>query len=598
MNFTDKQRDFLKVLESNGGAIGKTMTQTGANRNTVYAWRRRNSDFGAEVTRIQQRKGPAPPPVDGEVPDFLTWRERHCAYLINDGDDNMVAHRAENFWFQFKVVEGIESKENVIFVLPPGHLKTTLVGIEYLTWRIQRNRNFRGMVIRANAAAAGDNSAAIAQRLSDHDYYRNLAEALVAQGKEPIVNPIEAYGGKGGYQPQTRKIGERWSGGEFTVSGRSSGEKDATITAIGMDGAIPGFRADCIVIDDPQDPTKYDASGAANSDKLMRKFERDIAGRLLPGGKTIILANRLGPDDFVGQLIDRYEDDPDWAIIYFPAVIERYGRAEPLCPEIFTLDDLAKRRRKVGESAWAFHYMQEPIDERIATFTQNQMDSCKAYDRTLGDDPPKATFRVLGVDPAVSGFCAMIVWGVDPSSGMRYLIDFVNEEGMRTEDNIAYRTVAEAEAYRCQVIVVEVRNIQASIFEKVRDMCRGKNIKVVAYKTATSTGAQAEETDFSITTIGKLMDDRMVSLPFANHDQHTQVQMQTFITQFLRWKPRPPGKSSWHLVRDLVMAALFAESEARKAVKDANRPERKTRVRDVPRWATNKGGGWAWKRTG
>jgi hypothetical protein len=583
-----QQRDILADIRVTGN-ITQSCKNLGIKRDTFNKWVRRDPNFAAEKDRAMGRFKSSDY-VEGEVPDFLTWRELHCAYeFLKDGKP--VVQRAQNYWFQYEVVEAISKHDNVIFVLPPGHLKTTLCGIEYPTWNIMRNRNFRTLIIRANKEAAGDNVGAIGVRLSNNDYYAEMSRRLVEQGDAPLSNPITRYGGRDGFQPQGRKMGDRWSGNEFTVSGRTSGEKDSTVTAIGMDGAIPGFRADLIVIDDPQDPTKFDASGVENSNKLMKKWERDISGRLLPGGKTIILANRLGPDDFIGMMCERYKDDPDWGIVYFPAVIERYKKLQPLCPEVFTMEALEKRRRKVGEEAWEFHYMQEEIASKNATFTRDHIDACKDFSRKLGDIPPQATERVLGVDPAASGFTAMVAWGVHPTSGTRYLIDFVNEKGMK-EDEIINRAVYEAQRLGCKTIVFEIRNIQAHMFEKLRDALRGKSIRLVPYKTATATGAQAQETDFSITSIGTLVDERMVSFPFDLNDHETQKKMGEFITQLVRWKPKPPGKSSWHLVRDLVMAMLFAESEARKFVKLAGKSKPRRRA-DVPSWAMNKEGGWA-----
>jgi hypothetical protein len=572
MAFTDRQEQLLERIRETQNAT-QSAVDLGIPKGTWQAWCARDGRFRLAYQKALGRFVEDEPVPEGQVPGFLTWRELHCAYLVNGK-----AHRAENYWFQHEAIKAIESYDNVIMVLPPGHLKTTLAGIEYPTWNIMRDRNFRTLIIRANGQVAGDNTAAIGVRLSDHDYYAEMSRRLVEQGEEPLSNPITRYGGKNGFQPQGRKMGERWAGNEFTVSGRTSGEKDSTVTAIGMDGAIPGFRADLIVMDDPQDPTKYDASGEEYSKKLMKKFERDISGRLLPGGKTVVLANRLGPDDFVGMLIDRYEDDEDWKIIYFPAVIERTSgnklRRMPLCPEVFSLEELDKRRRKVGEDAWAFHYMQENVSLATATFSHQQMDACKDYDRELGEIPAKATQRILGVDPAVTGYCAMVAWGVNPETGMRYLLDFVNEKGMRNED------------------------IQQSIFEKVKELSRGKNIRVMDYKTATATGAQAQETEFDITSIGKLMDERMVSLPYKLADHETTKRIDELTQQFVRWRPRPSGKTSWHLTRDIVMATLFAESQARKFVKSAKRPKGGHYRSDIPSWAKNKAGGWVWHKAG
>jgi hypothetical protein len=133
------------------------------------------------------------------------------------------------------------------------------------------------------------------------------------------------------------------------------------------------------------------------------------------------------------------------------------------------------------------------------------------------------------------------------------------------------------------------------MYEKLREVLRGRGIRLVPYKTATATGAQAQETEFDITSIGKLMDERMVTLPFRLTDLDTQQRMGELITQFLRWRPRPAGKTSWHLQRDIVMATLFAESEARRFVRYAQAETNPT-PSSAPRWATNGSGGFSWMR--
>lgn len=550
---------------------------------------------------IELGNAPEPEHGDSGVPDFLEWRTMHNAYL--DRAQKKV-RRAKNFPYQRSWIEQMQSSNRLIMVIHPGAGKTTSIA-EYVTWNIMRDRNFRTAVIRANEDEAVKNVAQIGTRLVC-DNYHYWMEEMERQGDVPITCPVCAYGGRLGFQTQAhgrnRKIDEKWSASAFVVSGRTSGDKEATAEAYGANSPIAGVRSDLIVLDDAQDPQKFRTTGFPYTEKMFDWFREDVLGRLYDDQKLVVIGNRLGSQDFVGKLIDEYgPEDPenpqpdDWTVAYYPAVLNDETQ-RILVPELWTYEGLQRKRKEVGEEIWAFQWQQERVNESESTFTRDAMDACKNFDRALGEKPDWVTHTVVGVDPAVSGYCAITALGVSSETGRRALIDFINEKGMKNEDNIAQRTVEFAKQVRAQVIVVEVRNIQQSIFDKIKQLCRGTNIRVIDYKTATATGAQAQETDFDITSIGKIVDDRMIDLPYKLNDAQTQKRMKVFIEQFLLWRPRPPGKSSWHLIRDIVMSVLFAESELRKYVKRAERPERKPHRSRAPAWAKNKGGGWAWRK--
>lgn len=562
-----------------------------ANRQFAELWDLGRVSDGASPVPTPAREGAGSRRLESSTPpDFLSWRTQHVAYL---GPDKKV-RRAQNFWYQRDWIKQMESSHRLIMVLHPGAGKTTSVS-EYVTWNVNRDRNFRATIVRANEDEAKKNVGSIGRRLECADYHWQM-QRMEEQGDVPIVCPVCTYGGKDGYVTQQhgrqRRIDEQWSRGAFTVSGRTSQDKEPTVQAYGANTPIAGVRSDLIVLDDAQDPQKFRTQGFPHTDKMFAWFREDVLGRLYDHQKLVVIGNRLGPQDFVGRLIEEYGEE--WTVVYYPAVLEDEKR-KVLVPELWTYEGLQRKRKEVGEEVWAFQWQQQEVDDATATFTRDAMDSCKDFDRALGEVPANASKIVVGVDPAVSGYTAIVAWGVNPKTGMRYLVDFINEDKMKNEDNIANRVVEFAKAYKVDKVVVEVRNIQSSIYLKIRDMLRGTNIRVVDYKTATATGAQATETEFDITSIGKLFDDRMVSIPYRLNDHHTKKQMDTFIEQFLLWRPRPPGKSSWRLIRDIVMATLFAESEARRFVRDSERKPIK-RLSTVPRWASNREGGWAWQK--
>jgi hypothetical protein len=226
---------------------------------------------------------------------------------------------------------------------------------------------------------------------------------------------------------------------------------------------------------------------------------------------------------------------------------------------------------------WWSNWMQVEGDQEGATFKREKLLAARSRDLILGSVPSGVTDIILGLDPAIRQYCACVVWGVDRKTGTRYLVDLVNQRGMGNWDNVSAMTVELAARYKAYVVVVETNNTQGDVYMRVDRACRQQGIRCVGYQTVTSTGARAEETDFSISSIGYLFDSDMIVLPYG--DEETTKKVDAYIDQLCNWHPKPAGSTSWHLVRDMVMATLFAESEARKIL---NRPKKKSRPRPLP----------------
>jgi hypothetical protein len=588
-----EKRAFLEELRNNGGNIALATRTTGTSRDTVYSWRRRDPTFDAAVF-VAKGRAELPPLEKGQVPDFLQWREDHIAYLQADKS----IKRAQNFWYQTDWIQKMESSTRLIMVLHPGAGKTTSVS-EYVTWNIMRDRNFRATIIRANEDEARKNVGAIGRKLEHDDYHWALSEM---PDDDSIRCPVCEYGGRDGFTPQLhgskRRVDDQWSRGAFTVSGRTSGDKEPTVQAYGANSPIAGVRSDLIVLDDAQDPGKYRTSGYPHSEKMFDWFREDVLARLYDHQKLVVIGNRLGSQDFVGKLIAEYgpedPDDPklgDWTVVYYPAVLDDEKR-RVLVPELWSYDALARKRKEVGEEVWAFQWQQQEVDDSSATFQKAVLDSCKNYDRIIGEET-KATDVVLGIDPALKQYCAMVVLGLDRQTGKRYLLDYHNERGMGTIDNLVARAESLVVDFGVKTCVIETNNTQQTFYQAVRERLAPHGVRCVAYNTVTATGASAEQTDFTISSIADLMADRLVDLPYG--DKQTQAKTDLLCQQFQLWVPKPPGRSSWHLTRDIVMAWLFAESEVRKLVRYAKKDISQRRS-DAPDWTKNRSGGWAWQR--
>ena len=352
--------------------------------------------------------------LDG-FPGFLDWREMCCAYL-DHRTKKVIA--ARNNWYQISAYEKLASCNRLIVVLPPGHLKTTLFSIEYPTWRIMTDRNVRITAVQKNEQEAKKLVAAVKERLSSAEYYQWLAEQMINDDRPPVIDPLERWFPDEPFRPNVRASGDRWGAQAFRVQGMTSGEKDNTMEAKGVGGQIQGVRADLIILDDVQDPQLAWKSPADADDKLSW-FQNVILGRVTEAQQVVVLGNYFAPDDFVHKLIAA---QPGFEVVEYPAIItDEEGTESPLCPEYWTIPALEQKKVEVGEQTWFYTWMQTAGSFDEATFKREVLLEARRSDVPVGEVPHGVTDLFLGVDPAisVSGYCAMVLWGLDRKTKQR-----------------------------------------------------------------------------------------------------------------------------------------------------------------------------------
>lgn len=531
-----------------------------------------------------------------KVPDFLEFRAKHFAYW-----DKLQAKwvRSTNSFYQHDAAEKLASYDRLVMVLPPGHIKTTMLGIERAVWSVMRDRNWRGLHISKNQEEAAKVVAAAQERLECAHYHYIISE-LKAQGDEPITCPVCAYGGTEGFRPPVRKTGQGWGKYSFTVNGRTSGEKDFSFEAKGYGSQIQGVRSDCITIDDLQDPESAVRSQQDSTDKLGW-VQRVILGRLARGQQLVVLANFFSPTDFAHLLIEAM---PQFPVVQYSALRPCPGECPDdascshkdervMCPEFWDWDSLERKRKEVGEQVWFFTWMQEEGDFEETTFKRSALEAARTSEFRLGEIPHDVTDVFMGVDPATaaSGHCAIVVWGLDRRTKQRYLIDVFNETGMVNYTNIIAQIEVMGQKYSPIRRVVVERNAQQAgglINEVALDRAvRGVGSKIQPYQTVTGLGARAIRSNFDITIIGGLYDGELISLPYGGNDEEN-ARVDAYITQHCNWRTDDEGHSIKKLKRDMVMATLFAESEAFALANRADKP--KPSRRPLPRFVRDRFG--------
>lgn len=94
---------------------------------------------------------------------------------------------------------------------------------------------------------------------------------------------------------------------------REMGERQRRFAGVGVGGAVTGFAAETLLIDDPLQPS----ATPADVEHAWEWLNTVALCRLGPGGSVVVFATRTGPDDFTGRLIAQ-----GWPLLNLPALAD------------------------------------------------------------------------------------------------------------------------------------------------------------------------------------------------------------------------------------------------------------------------------------
>ena len=165
------------------------------------------------------------------------------------------------------------------------------------------------------------------------------------------------------------------------------------------------------IVDDPL--KEQDRHNALARDKMTKYYDEVLPSRKnSPDTGLIAILQPLHKEDLAGH-IKKYEKD--FTILELPAITDN----KPLFPEVYTLEDYAKIRHKIGNEAWQAKYMLNPISLGGNLLKTNFL----KYYKEL----PFLKHRWLEVDTAQKDeerhdYTVMQCWGKGYEGGI-YLID-------------------------------------------------------------------------------------------------------------------------------------------------------------------------------
>jgi len=573
-NTADIAKRVMLSAVSEGSTIEEACRIAGKSIKTYEYYRRTDKAFTDKIdrTRLGLRSKNF---ASGDVHDlpFAEFRQRFLHQHTFPHQQNLadVIEGRDPSWNHnsMKYEKGL-ADNRILINIPPNHAKSMTITVDYVTWKIVQNPNFRVLIVSQTQQLAADFLYAIKQRLT-HPMYEDLQSAYAAG---------VGFNSKSATWTTTRVT--------FGDELRESSEKDPNIEAVGIGGQIYGKRADMIIVDDA-----VTLKNANEFEKQIRWLTQDVRSRLNPTGKLIVIGTRVAAVDLYKELRnqDRYPGGlVPWTYLAMPALLEtnddfnKWVTLWPYSDQPFdgqndsdkTEEGLYPRwngkhlyaeRQAMDASTWALIYQQQDIsDDAIfdPVSVRGSIDGMRKAGRLTPGFPghPKdlTGFSVIcGLDPAMVGDTAAICYAIDRTSHKRYIVDAIKIT-RPTPAAIRQLIFDWTNLYTPSEWVVEKNAFQSFLTqdEGIRQHLSTKGVLLKEHHT----GSNKWDSGFGVASMstlfgtkqadGKHHRDNLMHLP---SDQTENIK--SLIEQLITWSPNTKGKT------DMVMALWFCEIRAR-----------------------------------
>jgi hypothetical protein len=573
-NSADIAKRIILGCVAEGMTIEQACASAGKSIKTYEYYRRTDKVFTDKVdrTRLGLKDKSF---IDADVHDitFAEFRQKFLHSQTFPHQQNLVdmIEGREPGWLHpsMKFEPGLAANR-ILINIPPNHAKSITITVDYVTWQVVRNPNFRVLIVSQTQQLAADFLYAIKQRLT-HPMYEALQQAYAAG---------VGFNSKSASWQATRVT--------FGTELRESSEKDPNIEAIGIGGQIYGKRADMIIVDDA-----VTLKNANEFEKQIRWLTQDVRSRLNPTGKLVVIGTRVSAMDLYRELRneDRYpgglvpwkylampallktDEDPDkWETLWpasdapFDGQLEADKNEDGLYPR-WNGRNLYNERQAMDASTWALVYQQQDIsDDAIfdPVCVRGSIDGMRKAGRLVPGNPghPRdlSGFSVIcGLDPAMVGDTAVVCYAIDRVSHKRYIVDAIKIT-RPTPAAIRQLIFDWTGLYQPSEWIVEKNAFQSFLTqdEGIRQNLASRGVLLREHHTGNNKwdsgfGVASMSTLFGTKQFdGKHHRDNLIHLP---SDQTENVK--ALIEQLITWSPTTKGKT------DMVMALWFCEIRAR-----------------------------------
>lgn len=474
----------------------------------------------------------------------------------------------EPSWLHEAMTYEKNDSQRLLVNVPPEHAKSTVMTVNYATYRIAMDPNVRIAIVSQTQTRAKEFLYAIKQRLTDQQF----------------VKMQQVYGPAGGWQ----QTADQWTQDRIYLE-RSSGDPNPTVQALGVGQQIYGARADLIILDDIVTTTN-----AHEWEKQLNWLQKMVITRLGKNGKLIIAGTRVSSVDLYKELRnpDNWAGDRSpFTYLAMPAVLEFADKKEDWVtlwaksdrPWVGDEDEepdengyypkwdgpaLHRRRSEVASSTWALVYQQQDVEEDaifppiLVNSAINRMRKPGVINKSAPGHPKDGNWvTIMGIDPAISGKTAAVMYAIERETGKRMVLDVYNMSDS-TLDKIRALIEDWVTRYKPTEVRVEINAFQKALAldDNLRQWLASRGVAFSSHFTGknkwdVSFGVASMAALFGSLRDGKPNNDGLIELPDAVNEH-----IKALVNQLITWKPDTRSPT------DCVMALWFCEIRARELI--------------------------------
>lgn len=578
----EDQRKFISFLKQ-GIDMDSALAAVGKKKTALRSWLL-DGEFAAQVEEASNFGSDAIAASLGENKhkiDFATFSREFLNTEVFPHQQNWidVLEGRTPTWQHPSMTYEQGNRRRLLINVPPEHAKSTTMTVNYAMYKIALNPNIRIVLISQTQTRAKEFLYSLKQRMTE----------------EPWLKMQQVYGPPGGY----KETADQWTADRIYLE-RESGEKDPTVQALGIGQQIYGTRADLIIMDDIVSTTN-----AHEWEKQLNWLQKMVVTRVGSTGTLLIAGTRVSSIDLYKEIrnpehwtggkspftylampaVLEFDDKPEkWKTLWARSDRPLDGADEFDDPELLTPDEnghfvkwdgrrLFERRSEVSPSTWALVYQQQDVEEDaifplpVVNGSINRMRKAGRLNfNAPGHPKPEGSwFVIMGLDPAMSGKTAMVVYAINRETNKRYVLD-VHNMAESTPQKIDSLIKEWVEIYKPQELRIEINAYQKafSLDDQLRMWLASRGTALREHFTSKNKwdvnfGVAAMSSLFGSMREGKFNRDNLIELP-DNSNEHVKA----LVNQLITWKADTKGPT------DCVMALWFCEIRAKELIQQSN----------------------------
>lgn len=442
----------------------------------------------------------------------------------------------EQQWFHNEWQGDMTEHDRLVIFSSVEHGKSVQASVARPMWELGRNPTSRGAIISDTATQATKMLTAIKANVEAnprlHDVFPHLCRENFRTWRDDAI----LYESE---QPTT--------------------EKDFTVQAVGLGGAIMGARLNWIIIDDVLNLENTWTEDQCQ--KVIEWYQTTVLTRALKGCKIWVVGTAWSPFDLMHWL----EKQGEFKVVRYPAVIapdeweqkmgfeyggELFHGKAPIWPDRWPAERLYERERQLTPFRFRQLFLCSAVDESTTPFTDGAIAKCKIMGLGVPYSPDDWNGPVFtGVDLAAgktrrAAETVFFTIGLTPD-GYRYVLDVRSGRW---------------HASQIEKIMVDIHDQFGSIFMVENNAVQQLVVEFLQHDTGIPihpfhTGRQKAHPEFGVESMAVEMAQGQWIIPNVNGIVHPNVQ---------RWINECAAYTPSAHTGDHLMASWFAREALRR----------------------------------